>query len=105
MRSIQPARRAPVLLTSLLFAFFTPAALAAEDGCGSYAPEVLARAYNSSSDCLLHEAGEKPLWHGLPPPGIRQQIRFTFSAIMTSISTARRWTWSASPPRAIASRR
>jgi hypothetical protein len=53
--------------------------MAAEDGCGTYSPEVLAQAYAGSSDCLLQEAGEKPLWHGLPLSGVRQQIRFTFT--------------------------
>ena len=57
-----------------------PAIAACESvGCGMYSSDVLANPYAGWSDCILRQAGEKPLWHGLTGPGVRQQIRFTFT--------------------------
>jgi hypothetical protein len=57
-----------------------PALAACEsDGCGMYSSAVLANPYAGWSDCILRQADEKPLWHGLTRAGVRQQIRFTFT--------------------------
>lgn len=57
----------------------TPLAACENGGCGTYSSDVLDSPYAGWSDCILHEAGEKPLWHGLTRTGVREQIRFTFT--------------------------
>lgn len=47
----------------------------ASDGCDTYPPEVA----TALSDCILRDAGEKPLWRGSLQRGILQEIRFTFT--------------------------
>lgn len=45
------------------------------EGCNTYPPEVLA----GYSDCILRDVGERPLWGGALPRGVRQEMRFTFT--------------------------
>lgn len=63
-----------VALAALLLA--APAS-AADGGsrCGMYPSGIL----TGYSDCILRQAGEKPLWRSLTPRGARQKIRFTFT--------------------------
>lgn len=55
-----------------------PSVAAAEDRCGTYPDAVFDQADAGWGDCLLHDLGEAPLWHGLEP-NLRQHIRFTFT--------------------------
>ncbi len=50
------------------------------NGCGTYSDDGL-RLSSGSVDCVLHRAGEKPLWQGLLPADNRQHIRFTLTPV------------------------
>ena len=47
----------------------------ATGGCKTY-PEGVPTGY---SDCVLRDAGERPLWHGHLQSGVVQAVRFTFT--------------------------
>lgn len=66
-----------------------PTGTSAEDKCGIYPDEV-----SGISDCILRDAGDKPLWRGSLPRGTNQMIRFTFTeghSLYTKVIDLTQW--------------